>query len=107
LDEEILKTTRTVVVEKTDNKVIKEQKKEEKRAALSAILSKTDVKTIEDVKSTQQKDGSFELSWSWGKYITDTAKSTIEGIIQVGKQTIEKADYDHEIEDIEGIFYEI
>ncbi|CAB4413736.1 unnamed protein product [Rhizophagus irregularis] len=74
LEKEILRTTKTIVVEKTSNKVIKEQKKEEKRAALSAIQSKTDVKTI---TSQQQNDGSFALNDDIKKQIDISSNETL------------------------------
>jgi len=62
LADEVIKTTDKLVIEKTTLKNKSEKKKTEKIAALVAIQSKTTEKTTKTVVSSQQKDGSFELS---------------------------------------------
>ncbi|CAG8486360.1 2534_t:CDS:10, partial [Funneliformis caledonium] len=92
LEEEILKTTKKVVVEKTTYKVTKEQKKEEKQAALSIVRSKTDVKSIKVVKESQNSDGSFTLVDTIAQHLDISSKETLNNslIIYTTNETLKK-----------------
>ncbi|CAI2194291.1 8420_t:CDS:2, partial [Funneliformis geosporum] len=92
LEEEILKTTKKVVVEKTTYKITKEQKKEEKRAALSIVRSKTNVKTIKVVKESQKTDGSFKLIDTIAQQLDVSSKEALNNslIIYTTNETLKK-----------------
>ncbi len=72
LEEEILKTSEKIVIEKTTTKISLKEKLKKKRVALLSIQSKTDVETTKKVIGTQKSDGSFDLSENLCKQIDVT-----------------------------------
>jgi hypothetical protein len=77
LEEEILKTSEKIVVEKVTTKVSHKEQQKKKRSALLSIQSKVDVKTTERVINTQGNDGSFVLSDDICKQIDVTNETLI------------------------------
>ncbi len=81
LEKELLKVSQKLVVEKTTNKVIREEKKNEKAAALTVLQKKITADTVKNVVSAQETDGSIKLNKAVSEQLdvsSDNIKSSVQ-----------------------------
>jgi hypothetical protein len=83
LEEELLKTCKKYVIQKTVTVIVRKQRLKEKRIALTIAQSKTTVETTKKVVSAQKQDGSFELNEEVSRELDVSSPDTLSNTCKV------------------------